>query len=120
MSSTDLKQTIARLRRLEAEATPGPWSIEEDWALILNDATETRIATFQPNTGRDAALIATMRNALPDLLDRLERLERVAEAVRDARRNANDPDPRVSGPFAKDVDERIVSKALAALEADDV
>lgn len=85
---------IKKLRELDAAATPGPWSVivdsfgEDDKytrcggiatgndAMPLYDRTmivETDSGFYPPDLPT-AHLIATMRNALPELLDEIERL----------------------------------------------
>ena len=88
---------IAELRRLEADATPGPWVATSDDDHERNDVvtcsqvayvhnkhvsmyvfTEAAADPYRSDTPwADAQLIATARNALPALLDRLERAEAV-------------------------------------------
>lgn len=58
---------IAELRRLEAEATPGPWDVS---GLTVYDTCMDSVAST--HSAADAALIAAMRNALPELLKALE------------------------------------------------
>lgn len=55
-----MKNIIARLRALEASATPGPWNIATSF-------TET-----------DDRLMEEMRNALPKLLDVVEAAKDIA------------------------------------------
>lgn len=71
---------IAELRRLEAEATPGPWSVDRHFVvgprLDTDDQSHGMINgvadIYGPNRSKDAALIVAMRNALPEMLDRKE------------------------------------------------
>lgn len=81
-----LSRTIARLRQLEAAATPGPWEVSiireflkagENADIVSNLPLPDE---FEYPDRSDAKFIAEMRNALPQLLDRLEKLEAVADA----------------------------------------
>src|SRR5690606_36143739 len=58
---------IDELRRLEAEATPGPWDVS---GLTVYDTCMDSVAST--HSAADAALIVAMRNALPELLKALE------------------------------------------------
>jgi hypothetical protein len=84
-----MKDTIARLRELEAAATPGPWTTYHDWeAYGIRAGLQTTVlqqTAYYPSAPgwEDTQLIAEMRNALPALLDRLEKLEAVVEAAED-------------------------------------
>jgi hypothetical protein len=71
---------LAELRRLHESATPGPWSSDDQKrlrAMLLRDA--------------DAALIVAMRNALPELLERVERLEAALRVAREEWDAYSDP-----------------------------
>lgn len=68
---------IATLRKLLAEATPGPW--DEDTCLIQACAFSGGHAHAEFIEPTDATLIVALRNAAPALLDELERLR--AEAA---------------------------------------
>lgn len=63
---SDIQKTIERLKELEAEASPGPWF--DGYALYPENITLA-----------DAAMIKEMRNALPELLQKLQRLEKFTE-----------------------------------------
>lgn len=73
-------ETLATLARLEAEATPGPWSNWEDdeGAYFVH-----RDSGQQVSQESDAALIAAMRNHLPALLEAVERLARLECRIRE-------------------------------------
>lgn len=76
-----MKQIIARLRELESATTPGPWDCaigitSEGYIDLLPTGNEC-----VPSRDIDLDLIDEMRNALPQLLDRLEKLEKVVEAA---------------------------------------
>lgn len=79
--------TIARLRELDAAATPVPWAASEwycndsegGWAAIgphhlaeTDDIDDGPDGQLHKAAKADAALIAAMRNALPALLDQLD------------------------------------------------
>lgn len=71
----------AELRRLLAEATPGPWRTEvggQVWSWVRPNGRRfvatTRYRTH-PEDAPNAALIVAAVNALPGLLDRIEELE---------------------------------------------
>src|SRR5690606_27178297 len=59
-------EMIAELRRLDAEATPGPWEFDDEDEITIRQP-EPRAAWK-----KDAALIVAMRNALPELLKAVE------------------------------------------------
>lgn len=64
---------IAKLRRLEAEATPGEWDYgNETKQLFIHGALGHRYVIAVDMDKNDAALIVAMRNALPELLKALE------------------------------------------------
>jgi hypothetical protein len=93
--TTDAKGPGVReeLRRLLAEATPGPWEVGEpdrneqatiyagpdDWIALLPHQCLESIRIAQE---RNAALIAAMRNALPGILDALDAAEAERDAIR--------------------------------------
>lgn len=65
-------EEIAELRRLDAEATPGPW--------VDAGGVKSYFGGAGPGSQADTALIAATRNALPRLLDAAEALaERTRE-----------------------------------------
>lgn len=75
-----IKETIERLRQLEAAATPGEWNTDscgDVYAITVSEPITVRIGTtaFWCEGNPNAQLIAEMRNALPQLLDRLDYLE---------------------------------------------
>ena len=109
------REEIAELRRLEAEATPGPWrhegcgevvqliehdSVSGSWDYYPGSADIASNATDY-HTGSeggiykadDAALIAAMRNAIPSLLSAAERALELEEQVRELEHL--DPDDRL-------------------------
>jgi hypothetical protein len=83
-----------RLRELNAKATPPPWTGDRfdgtvkydmkgpDGAVVIHgDNGNSEDGPYGTVLATDDALIMTMRNELPAILDRLERLEAVAEAA---------------------------------------
>lgn len=78
-----MKDTIKRLRELEAAATAGPWAGVPRCGYGYVTSEYSQIAEMYGNGGyTNAQLVAEMRNALLDLLDRQEKLEAVAEAAK--------------------------------------
>ena len=88
-----MKDTIKRLRELEAKVTNGPWRKAGCFSIISNDEPEESSCldgAFVASTlkssgvigkmGNIADLIVETRNALPKLLDYIEKLEAIAEA----------------------------------------
>ena len=79
-----LSTLIAELRRLDAEATPGPWTHRRNhrpYRIVVfggRKAYEDGYTTGDIKAG-DAALIAEVRNLLPRLIRLLEAGERMAE-----------------------------------------
>ena len=89
--------TLDELRRLLAEATPGPWFTYE-WDVWASDAHGEEFVVYSnPHTKPDADLIVAAVNALPALL-------RVAEAAQH-QRDMSGAEPQLIA-------------ALAALEPD--
>jgi hypothetical protein len=78
-------EKIAELRRLLADATPGPWEIDDDGLDrgIWGRSGSVVVAT-QIEDGQDAALIAAAVSALPELLDAAERAQMLDDAIRHA------------------------------------
>ena len=78
--------TTADLRRLLADATPGPWvHPDPSWDSVWVTTDRCIYASHDaPEARFDAALIVAAVNALPGLLDRLEAADRLATAARDA------------------------------------
>ena len=84
---------LAALRKLERQATPGPWTRAkpekdaEGWACGVAVAGTPGRQTIYANPpggsfpSSDCDLIAAMRNALPALLDELERLRAAVDEM---------------------------------------
>ena len=105
---------IPELRKLLADATPGPWKA---WQSRTNGkkyvSTLTDLGLAQINklaSPDDGALIAAAVNALPALLDAAEREQRLREALRDCLRHIEIGDGHKAGDF------ECVLAARAALE----
>jgi hypothetical protein len=70
--------SLDELRRLEKDATPGPWERLGSWpeSHVVNRAIDHIGICYMDglleNRKADAALIVAMRNALPGLLDAIE------------------------------------------------
>ena len=77
-------EEIAELRTLEAQATKAPWADAGPHPSVIGDAR----LIIETETPHDAALIAAMRNALPDLLDDIDRLSAINREQRLADWNA--------------------------------
>ena len=79
---------IPELRRLLAEATPGPWNdtgIKRDdgllgWVITGDDGNDV-CQTIETYKTTNAALIAAAVNSLPSLLDERDRLREALQAV---------------------------------------
>jgi hypothetical protein len=86
----DLLET---LKRLHAGATPGPWRVSRYMANYVDTAGEREQSVCKchqdsPKKGDpapDAALIATLRNALPEIIQALEENERMKRTLDFAR-----------------------------------
>lgn len=78
MPDRDLAATVANLRRLRDEATPGPWRLgpEPPW-----EAGHGVVKCGCEPTDADADLIVAAVNALPSLLDAVEERDRLREGV---------------------------------------
>lgn len=85
--ASDARETLARLRALHANATPGPWhwdsDAEDDSGLVYGQAEQiaTTHGSGESHAVNDARLIAAMRNALPALLDALDIAMRMRERI---------------------------------------
>lgn len=82
-------EEIARLRALEAKATPGPWqSVNQSYRMrvyeVFAGGTSVCHVTCCEDgmDEKDCELIATSRNALPGLLDEIERLQAEVASLR--------------------------------------
>lgn len=74
---SDITKTIAELKELEAKATPGPWG----WGVFLSEnilADPDKELLGSGMSDEDTALIAAMRNALPELLEQIAYLDQEA------------------------------------------
>lgn len=94
-------ERIAELRRLHAEATPGPWKCSRPDMLSYNAATGEqnsfvyrgdvrRITVEADNPVEDAAWIAAACNTLPAAMDEIERLQAQVEKMRAALQTLHD------------------------------
>lgn len=82
---TDLASTIARLRTLEAKATPGPWEESDIYGepRIQCSSRGEEVAWVSGSEKSDEencankAMIVALRNAAPALLDAADRAEQI-------------------------------------------
>jgi hypothetical protein len=106
---TTTPETIAELRRLLAEATPGPWQAHADMSSSgkhrrswLAAEGKPRVADtasvnlhrphhLYPQDSLNAALIAAAVNALPSLLSDLEAAQKALAEIRELAENSNKP-----------------------------
>ena len=110
-------QQLTDLRKLLAEATPGPWNdtgIKRDdgllgWVITGDDGNDV-CQTIETYKTTNAALIAAAVNALPALLDAADREEKLREALRSCLRHIEIGDGHKAGDF------ECVLAARAALE----
>lgn len=82
----DTAAMVERLRELDAKATPGPWILRGKGCSVWPIPWATQPACragSHPNNRNDAALIAEMRTALPDLLATTTRLTAELDAMRE-------------------------------------
>jgi hypothetical protein len=88
-------ETIAELRRLLAEATPGPWKVEMSNAnsfvkhkgkLLAGCYDGLRNTLWDERDNQNARIIATAVNALPSLLADLEAAQKEKQVLREALR----------------------------------
>lgn len=111
---------VAELRRVEREATPRPWKTRENkWAEAEVVSADAVIADGGALSDNDATLVASVRNALPALLDVAEAAERVRKdrrepCVHDLRAGA---DPAVCIAHGRECPWVALDLALARLEA---
>lgn len=66
------RTTLDGLRRLEAEVSPGAWEANEHQTMVIAPKPKRALFlmknTHRKDTAATVALIAAMRNALPELL----------------------------------------------------
>jgi hypothetical protein len=107
---------IERLRRMIAEATPGPLRVGAGGYSVECDAEGWLFDVYSMKCGEDAALIAAAVNALPALLD-------AAEAWRDylsAQRTIDDAgfmDNYTDAARGRDTQAKAIDRARRALAA---
>lgn len=106
MTTDDLPAIIARVKQLDAEATPGPWvgepdggphrgRVEERSARGIETVAHTYCGAYDGHGARNAELVAYYRAAAPLLATALEaamaeneRLRTELEMIRDAAADA--------------------------------
>lgn len=75
------RHVISKLRRLEHDATPGPWTIYGD---SIEDAKKIPLVTVTKEhfDDKNAEFITELRNAVPRLLQLIEVQEREIEQLK--------------------------------------
>ena len=75
------RQVVSKIRRLEHDATPGPWAIYGD---SIEDAKKIPLATLTRDhfDDRNAEFITELRNAVPRLLRLIELQEQEIRRLR--------------------------------------
>ena len=106
---TTTPETIAELKRLLAEATPGPW-LHETMAKCVSGGTPLRAICRWSADRNDADLIVAAVNALPDLLAHIEAAQAQVKVLREALVKISNHRPGIGG------DGQIARTALAATE----
>ncbi|MGI9434333.1 MAG: hypothetical protein ACR2Q4_05825 [Geminicoccaceae bacterium] len=73
---------ISKLRRLEHDATPGPWTV---YGNNIEDAKKIPLVTLTKEhfDDRNAEFITELRNAMPKLLQLIELQEREIRRLKD-------------------------------------
>lgn len=91
-----IRQSIARLREIEAKATPGPW-IADDMSprFIWTDISEGQpnesiVKVYTQKTEADQKLITSSRNSILPLLESLEKASEAAMPLLEAIPHANE------------------------------
>lgn len=76
------RHVISKLRRLEHDATPGPWTI---YGNNIEDAEKIPLVTLTKEhfDDKNAEFITELRNAVPRLLYLIEQQEREIEQLKD-------------------------------------
>ena len=75
---------FAALGRLDAEATPGPWRVEDAhdlWREVRHGYGPNNRMVVDCAIGEDGPLIAALRNAAPDLLAVVRVLDEIIRVV---------------------------------------
>lgn len=94
-----IAETIARVKQLDAKATPGPWvgepdggphrgRVEERSARGIETVAYTYCGAYDGHGARNAELVAYYRTAAPLLAAECERLRVELEMIRDAAADA--------------------------------
>lgn len=86
----DINETVAEVLRLDAAATPGPWTDlgtqdREVWCCAMDDPHETECVCQDPegdDRPQDRTLIAYYRTAAPALAREVQRLQGEVERLR--------------------------------------
>lgn len=116
MTSPDLPELIAEVRRLDAEATKGPWDSEYDGNGYHINGGGVFVGDHYEGYREDAALIAHYRTAAPLLADECSRLQERVRVLVEALVNISAYLPPGSGSVALQVCADMRADARAALE----
>jgi hypothetical protein len=120
---TTTPETIAELKRLLAEATPGQWWNESGTIHCkAPEWTEANHACCHPvrcETDEEADLIAAAVNALPSLLSDLEAAQKREQVLREALNSAADELTRLI-ERGNDASRSTLASVCAALAATEV
>ncbi|MGH1480444.1 MAG: hypothetical protein ACRBM6_17235 [Geminicoccales bacterium] len=81
------RHVVSKLRRLEHDATPGPWAV---YGNSIEDAKKIPLATLTKEhfDDKNAELITELRNAVPRLLHLIELQEKEISRLRDDKNGA--------------------------------
>lgn len=125
MTSPDFPAIIARVKQLDAEATPGPWvgepdggphrgRVEERSARGIETVAYTYCGAYDGHGARNAELVAYYRAAAPLLATALEAAMAENERLREALREIAGYDLRAE--HSESAAHEIRDEARAALE----
>lgn len=92
------RHVISKLRRLEHDATPGPWTIYGD---SIEDSEKIPLVTVTKEhfDDKNAELITELRNAVPRLLHLIELQEQEIRRLRDSDHRGNKPSTAKAAPI---------------------
>lgn len=92
------RDVISKLRRLEHDATPGPWAI---YGNSIEDAKKIPLATLTKEHFQDknAELITALRNAVPRLLRLIEFQDQEIRRLRDGGQGGGKQGASKPGPI---------------------
>lgn len=92
------RHVISKLRRLEHDATPGPWTI---YGNNIEDAKKIPLVTLTKEhfDDRNAEFITELRNAVPRLLHLIELQEQEIRRLKDSDNGGSKVDPPGAAPI---------------------